>query len=51
LDKANHKIPDTLMLTQRIGIFNYVELITEDGEPRILYDKFEVGEDGREYKG
>jgi hypothetical protein len=39
------------MLTQRIGMFSYVELIMTDGEPRIFYDRFETSDDGREYKG
>jgi hypothetical protein len=51
LDRANHKIPITLMLTQRIGILDINEYLTNDGEPRILYDKFETSEDGKEYKG
>jgi len=51
LDRANHKIADTLMLTQRIGAFNYVQFILDDGEPRSFYDKFEVLPNGKEYKG
>ena len=39
------------MLTQRIGAFKYEPYIPADGEPRILYDKFEVSDDGKEYKG
>jgi hypothetical protein len=51
LDKVNHKIPETLMLSQRIGAFKYENYVIEDGTPRILYDKFTEFEDGSSYKG
>jgi len=39
IDRKNHKIPETLMITQRIGMLKFEELIINDDQPRILYDK------------
>ncbi len=50
-DKKNHKGAETWMLTQRIGTLKLSEIMMEDKEPRIFFDKLVEMEDGRSYKG
>lgn len=54
VDKVNHKKPETLMLTNRIGPINFDEYYQRDWASRIYYDK-EVSENingqTRYYKG
>jgi hypothetical protein len=50
-DKKNHKGAETWMLTQRIGTLKLSEIMMDDKEPRIFFDKLVEMEDGRSYKG
>jgi hypothetical protein len=47
LDRKNHKCAETWMLSQRIGAINIDKIKNTDSEPRVYYDKFVVGKDGR----
>lgn len=50
-DRKNHKDPNTLMLTQRVGALKLDDLKKDDGVERIFIATKTTDEDGNEYVG